>query len=107
MHGGQSHKGERKRSHWGSSGSLPPTVCGKVEGMSRSPIKATRTRKCWCGCGEDTDSYVRPGHDRKAEQALLKIVHGANSTADVLAMLGYTPENGVTNAREKLAPCRQ
>ena len=64
---------------------------------------AEPTGTCWCGCGEPTNNYFHPGHDRKAEKALLEIVYGQRSIADMLAMLGYGPENSVAAARERLS----
>lgn len=65
-------------------------------------MKAEPTGPCWCGCGETTGKYFHKGCDRKVEKALLEIIYGRGSIADVLAMLGYGPEHSVTAARDRL-----
>ena len=60
------------------------------------------TGKCWCGCGKPTDGFWRPGHDRKAETALLEIVYGDGTTVDRLARLGYGPDNSIISSRDGL-----
>ena len=67
-------------------------------------MKAERTGKCWCGCGHDTNGYWSPkgGHDLQARTALYEIVYGGNTTADVLAMLGYGPDNSIIASSERL-----
>ena len=62
----------------------------------------SKTGKCWCGCNENTDSYFAQGHDRKAQEALLGIVYGRRTTVEVLAMLGCSPSDSVTVARDRL-----
>ncbi len=46
---------------------------------------------CWCGCGEETkpDSVYLPGHDRRAEAAVVRVEHG--SVARFLEDHGYGP----------------
>ena len=65
-------------------------------------MKPSKTGKCWCGCGCKTNSHFVSGHDRKAEVALLDIIYGKRRTVEKLAMLGYSPKNGVTKARDLL-----
>ena len=65
-------------------------------------MMALPTGKCWCGCGEPTDGFWRPGHDRKAETALLDIVYGDGTTADRLERLGYGPQNSIIKSRDGL-----
>lgn len=83
---------DRFRWHVGKSIS----VCG-VRGMGEP-----KTGKCWCGCDEDTKGHFARGHDRRAQEALLGIVYGRRNTVEVLAMLGYSPSNSVTEARDRL-----
>ena len=49
----------------------------------------TPTGKCWCGCGEATEpeAFFLPGHDRKAEAALVKDEYG--SLAEMLDAHGW------------------
>ncbi len=49
------------------------------------------TGTCWCGCGEDTGSrrFFAPGHDRRAEAALIRLEYG--SVAGFLEEHGYGP----------------
>jgi len=61
-----------------------------------------KTGKCWCGCNEDTGSHFAQGHDKRAQEALLEIIYGDRTTVEVLAMLGYSPSNSVTGARDRL-----
>ncbi len=61
-----------------------------------------KTGKCWCGCGADTDSYFHVGHDHKAEIALREIVYGRRRLFEILATLGYGPDNSVVKARDRL-----
>ena len=63
-------------------------------------MNAKRTGKCWCGCGEDTDTFFAPGHDRRAERALLRLEYGGGHTAKWIANLGYSPDNSVVEASE-------
>ncbi len=52
------------------------------------------TGTCWCGCGEETGrrSFFAPGHDRKAEAALIRLEYG--SVAQFLEDHGYGPGGG-------------
>lgn len=65
-------------------------------------MEASKTGKCWCGCGRKTKAHFVSGHDRKAEAALLDIVYGKGRTVEKLAMLGYSPKNSVRKARDRL-----
>jgi len=49
------------------------------------------TGTCWCGCGEEVGlrSFFLPGHDRKAEAALIRLEYG--SVAQLLEEHGYGP----------------
>ena len=64
--------------------------------------KPPKTGKCWCGCAKDTGGHFASGCDRRAQQALLEIVYGNRKTVEVLAMLGYGPENSVLKAAKGL-----
>ena len=37
------------------------------------------TGTCWCGCGEETGhrSFFAPGHDRRAEAAIVRLEYGS------------------------------
>jgi len=68
-------------------------------------MSAEPTGKCWCGCGKKPKkrtSLFMQGHDRRAEQALLEIVYGQSTVADILEMLGYSPEKSICTARDRL-----
>ena len=65
-------------------------------------MRAKPIGKCWCGCGKPTDGYWHPGHDRKAQQALLEMVYGEGTVADWVARLGYGPASSVIESRDKL-----
>ena len=47
------------------------------------------TGECWCGCGERTKSFFTPGHDKRAEDAVIKVEYGG--IAPFLAAHGYGP----------------
>ena len=49
------------------------------------------TGSCWCGCGNETGpgSFFAPGHDRKAEAAIVRLEYG--SVARLLEEHGYGP----------------
>jgi hypothetical protein len=59
------------------------------------------TGECWCGCGEEAakGAYFLPGHDRRAEAAIVKVEYG--SVPQFLDEHGYGP--GGKNAAEALA----
>ncbi len=61
-----------------------------------------KTGKCWCGCGEDTGHHFKQGHDRRAETVLLGIVYGGLKIGEILAMLGYSPDSSVDEAKKRL-----
>ena len=69
--------------------------------MSRGTGKAQPTGLCWCGCGGKTNAgkYFIPGHDRKAEAALVKMKYG--NIAGMLAHHGFCPETSVRKAAER------
>lgn len=49
------------------------------------------TGECWDGCGEATarGSFFLPGHDRRAESAVIKVEYGG--VAEFLDEMGYAP----------------
>jgi hypothetical protein len=49
------------------------------------------TGECWCGCGEEAalGKFFKPGHDRKAEGAVIQREYG--SVAAFLKAHGYGP----------------
>ncbi len=49
------------------------------------------TGECWCGCGQETGlgSFFSPGHDRRAESAVIKVKYGG--VAEFLQYHGYGP----------------
>ena len=54
---------------------------------------------CWCGCGEKTNKFFAIGHDRKAQDYLVKYFleflqrkHTDNPTENLLHALGFDPE---------------
>ncbi len=66
--------------------------------MDQTQITRTRlmpTGKCWCGCGAETPvgSFFAPGHDKRAEAALIKKKYG--SVAEFVAWHGYGPDRPV------------
>lgn len=50
------------------------------------------TGECWCGCGEEAGigSFFKPGHDKRAEGYLIKLLYG--SVAGFLDAHGFGPE---------------
>jgi len=58
------------------------------------------TGECWCGCGAAASrgAFFAPGHDKRAEAAIVKVVYG--SVPDFLDRHGYGP--GKKNAHEAL-----
>lgn len=58
------------------------------------------TGECWCGCGESTGigAFFVPGHDKRAESAIVKVEYG--TVPDLLDRHGYGP--GKKNAAEAL-----
>lgn len=63
------------------------------------------TGECWCGCGTPTSprAFFAPGHDKRAESAIVKVVYG--SVPDLLDHHGYGP--GGKNAHEELLKYQQ
>jgi hypothetical protein len=53
--------------------------------------RAVPTGDCWCGCGGDTaiGSFFLPGHDRRAESAVILMEYGG--VAEFLREHGYGP----------------
>jgi hypothetical protein len=49
------------------------------------------TGECWCGCGEETPvgAFFKPGHDRRSEAMLIKLLYG--SVAGFLDAYGFKP----------------
>lgn len=49
------------------------------------------TGECWDGCGESTarGSFFLPGHDRRAETAVIRVEYGG--VAEFLDATGYGP----------------
>lgn len=58
------------------------------------------TGECWCGCGSPASrgAYFAPGHDKRAEAAIVKVVYG--SVPNMLKEHGFGP--GGRNASEEL-----
>ncbi|MFC1915281.1 hypothetical protein ACFLW4_01085 [Chloroflexota bacterium] len=50
------------------------------------------TGQCWCGCGQDAarGSFFLPGHDKKAESAVIMAEYGG--VPEFLTQHGYGPE---------------
>lgn len=63
------------------------------------------TGQCWCGCGNSTSrgAFFAPGHDKRAEAAIVKVEYG--SVPDMLIRHGYGP--GAKNASEALEKYQQ
>ena len=61
--------------------------------------KPQATGKCWCGCGEDTHTLFKKGHDKVAESAIIELEYG--SVAEFMVAHGYGP--GGKNARAESA----
>jgi hypothetical protein len=53
--------------------------------------KLIPTGECWCGCGQGArrGSFFLPGHDKKAESAVILVEYG--SVPEFLAKHGYAP----------------
>jgi hypothetical protein len=64
------------------------------------------TGQCWCGCGETAKrgAFFMPGHDKRAEAAVVKVEYG--SVPDLLDKHGYGP-GGTKNASEELRKYQQ
>jgi hypothetical protein len=63
------------------------------------------TGECWCGCGEEVSerTFFKPGHDRRAESAVIKVLYG--SVARFLDEQGFGP--GRRNAMRELEAYRR
>ena len=63
------------------------------------------TGRCYCGCGKQTKgrSFFVPGHDRKAETAVIKMEYGG--VAEFIVAHGYGP--GGKNPTEELEKFRE
>jgi hypothetical protein len=59
------------------------------------------TGECWCGCGDEAKrgAFFAPGHDKRAEAAVVKVVYG--SVPQLLLAHGFGPEG--KNASDALA----
>lgn len=59
--------------------------------MQSKSESGQQTNTCWCGCGTaiGKGSCFAPGHDRKAEAAIIALKYG--SLANMLQKLGYGP----------------
>lgn len=58
-------------------------------------MKAKKTGKCWCGCGEPTKSFFKPGCDRRVQEVLLEMAYGRGTNAERLAGLGFGPDKSI------------
>ena len=60
-------------------------------------IQSNRSGLCWCGCGVKTNKgrLFLPGHDRRAESAVIKRDFGG--VQGFLRQRGYGPESGQRN----------
>jgi hypothetical protein len=49
------------------------------------------TGECWCGCGEEAKrgAFFAPGHDKRAEAAVVKVIYG--SVPQLLLAHGFGP----------------
>lgn len=68
--------------------------------------KPVPTGQCWCGCGQSVGegAFFSPGHDRRAEAAVLDLEYGGRVAA-LLAAHGYGPDG--KNATDELRKYRQ
>lgn len=59
------------------------------------------TGECWCGCGHEAKrgAFFAPGHDKRAEAAVVKVVYG--SVPQLLLAHGFGPDG--KNASDELA----
>lgn len=62
------------------------------------------TGECWCGCGADASpgNFWAPGHDKRAESAVINIEYG--SVAEFLVEHGFGP--GGRNAHGEMETWR-
>lgn len=64
----------------------------RVERIARdSQGRLLPTGTCWCGCGGATSpgNFWAPGHDKRAEAAVIMLKHG--SVAEFLVHEGFGP----------------
>lgn len=76
--------------------------------LSEVAVMTTRllpTGQCWCGCGQDVarGSFFLPGHDKKAESAVILVEYGG--VPEFLAKHGFGP--GGKNPQNALAEWRR
>lgn len=59
--------------------------------MATKTPKILPTGECWCGCGEDTPvgAFFKPGHDKRAESAVITLQYGG--VAAFLLHHGFGP----------------
>ena len=50
------------------------------------------TGECWCGCGKEAKrgAFFAPGHDKRAEAAVVKVIYG--SVPQLLLAHGFGPQ---------------
>jgi hypothetical protein len=50
------------------------------------------TGDCWCGCGSEASrgAFFAPGHDKRAEAAVVKVIYG--SVPQLLLAHGFGPD---------------
>ncbi len=60
--------------------------------MNTTGKRVFPTGECWCGCGAETStrSFFAPGHDKRAESAVIKREYG--DVARFLDAHGYGPK---------------
>jgi hypothetical protein len=63
------------------------------------------TGECWCGCGADTGQgyFFMPGHDKRAESAVILVEYGG--VAEFLFRHGFGPDG--RNAQDELKRWRE
>lgn len=64
----------------------------------------TPTGFCLCGCGMRTAGFFSPGHDKRAEAMLLRVLYGTKDTvASFLDAHGYGSAPGKKNLKAEIA----
>lgn len=60
--------------------------------MTKEVQRLLPTGECWCGCGAEVPigSFFKPGHDKRAEAAVIKVKYG--SIARFLDENGFGPD---------------
>ena len=75
--------------------------------MNKVKKQAAPTGRCWCGCGKNTGKFFTRGCDRKAQNAIIKLLSGGkydtDITANFLFELGYSPEKSVVDAADEIS----